>query len=78
MSGYPSPPQPTWRKPVGMLLILALITVWAVIVGSCSGFIGQWPMPAQILVYVIAGIVWIFPLKPLLAWMEMGRFRWRE
>lgn len=78
MNGYPTPPQPTWRKPVGMLLILALITIWAVIVGSCSGLIGQWPMPVQIIVYVIAGIVWIFPLKPLLAWMEMGRFRWRE
>lgn len=78
MNGYPDPPQPSWRKPVGMLLILALITLWAVIVGSCSTYIGQWPMPVQIVVYLVAGIVWIFPLKPLLAWMEVGRFRWRE
>tara|TARA_R110000868_G_scaffold118062_4_gene313327 strand:+ start:3795 stop:4022 length:228 start_codon:yes stop_codon:yes gene_type:complete len=75
MNSYPTPPQPSWRKPVGMLLILGIITVWAVIVGSCSPWIGQLPMIAQIPIYVVAGIVWILPLKPLLAWMETGRFR---
>ena len=25
--------------------------------------------------HVIAGIAWIAPLKPLLRWMETGRFR---
>ena len=78
MTGYPKPPQPSWRKPIGMLLIVLIITAWAVIVASCSPIIGQWPMPVQVILYLIAGIVWIFPLKPLLAWMEVGRFRWRE
>lgn len=78
MTGYPTPPQPSWRKPVGMLLIVAIIAMWAVIVASCSGWIGQLPMLAQIVIYVFAGIVWILPMKPLLAWMEVGRFRWRE
>lgn len=77
MSSYPTPPQPSWRKPVGMLLIVGIITVWAVVVGSCSPWIGQLPMIAQIAIYVVTGIVWILPLKPLLAWMETGRFRWR-
>ena len=72
-----TPGQPSWRKPVGMLLILAIITVWAVIVGSCSSWIGTLPMAVQVPLYVIAGIIWIFPMKPLLAWMETGRFRWK-
>ena len=29
--------QPSWRKPVGMLAIVALIALWAVLVGSLSG-----------------------------------------
>jgi len=63
---------PNWRKPAGMLLILAIIVVWAVLVASLSGFVGRWPWPAQLAFYVFAGIVWIAPLKPLLRWMESG------
>jgi len=29
----------------------------------------------QTLFYLVAGLVWILPLKPLLRWMETGRFR---
>ncbi len=66
---------PSWRKPAGALLILALIVVWAVLVTSLAGMVGGWWWPAQALFYVVAGIVWILPLKPLLLWMETGRWR---
>ena len=29
----------------------------------------------SVLYYVVAGIAWILPLKPLLRWMETGRWR---
>jgi len=69
--------QPSWRKPVGMLAIVALIALWAIMVGSLSGLIGALPMWAQVPVYVVLGIVWIWilPLRRLLAWMETGRWR---
>ena len=66
--------QPSWRKPTGIFAILALIAVWAVLVVSFSAEIGGWPVLAQALFYLVAGIVWILPLKPLLRWMETGRF----
>jgi hypothetical protein len=66
---------PSWRKPIGMLLILALIVIWAALVTSLSDVTVAWPWPAQLAFYVVAGIVWIAPLKPLLRWMETGRFR---
>ena len=66
--------QPSWRKPAGIFAILALITVWAALVVSFSSRIGGWPVLAQGLFYLIAGIAWILPLKPLLRWMETGRF----
>ncbi|WP_070153562.1 DUF2842 domain-containing protein [Sphingobium phenoxybenzoativorans] len=72
---HSSGPQPSWRKPAGMFLILLLITLWAVIIGSLSPWIGQLHALLQAVIYIIAGIVWILPLKPLLSWMETGRWR---
>lgn len=70
------PPEPSWRKPAGMALILLLIALWAGLVLAASPLIGTWPIAVQSGVYLIAGIVWIFPLRPLLLWMETGK--WRE
>jgi predicted membrane channel-forming protein YqfA (hemolysin III family) len=67
--------QPTWRKPAGMLLILFIIAVWAVLIASLSHWIGNLPILVQTMIYVFFGIVWIAPLKPLLSWMETGRWR---
>jgi hypothetical protein len=67
--------KPSWRKPAGILAILALITVWSVLVASLSGLVGGWPALAQGVFYLAAGIAWIAPLKPLLRWMETGEWR---
>jgi hypothetical protein len=67
--------EPSWRKPAGIVAILALITVWAVLVVSLSATVSRWPVLVQGIYYLVAGIAWIAPLKPLLAWMETGRFR---
>jgi carbon starvation protein CstA len=69
------PMKPTWRKPAGIGLILLLILVWAVIVASVAELLDGMPWPVTALYYVIAGIVWILPLRPLLQWMETGRWR---
>lgn len=68
-------PQPSWRKPAGMFLILLLIALWAFAIGSLSPWVGRWPILAQALFYLITGVIWITPLKPLLRWMELGRWR---
>ena len=68
-------PRPSWRKPAGMFAIMILIIVWVISVVSLSGYIGQIHVLAQAFVYLVAGIVWIAPLRPLLIWMETGSFR---
>ncbi|MBK6706362.1 MAG: DUF2842 domain-containing protein [Sphingomonadales bacterium] len=70
------PPSPTWRKPAGMFIILTMIAVLAGIVASQSHLIGRLPIWVQAIVYLILGTVWIAPLRPLLIWMETGK--WRE
>ena len=67
--------EPSWRKPAGIFAILALIAVWAALVASLAGAVGRWPVLLQAIFYLVAGIAWILPLKPLLRWMETGRFK---
>ena len=66
--------EPSGRKLAGIALLLALIAAWALLVASLSGTVGEWPVLAQALFYLVSGVIWIAPLKPLLRWMETGRF----
>ncbi|MCU6452516.1 DUF2842 domain-containing protein [Sphingomonas sp. A2-49] len=66
---------PTWRKPAGTFAIMALILIWCGGIVSVSGLVGAWPWWLQLPFYLVTGIVWILPLRPLLLWMETGRWR---
>ena len=66
---------PSWRKPAGMFIILGLILAWSFAVASASGMVGSWHWLAQLGFYLVTGMIWIAPLKPLLRWMETGRWR---
>ena len=67
--------KPTWRKPAGIGLILLLIIGWAVLVATGADRLAGLPWPVHALYFVFAGLVWVLPLKPLLRWMETGRWR---
>jgi len=72
-SANPGPmpaPQPSWRKPAAIAAIFALIVGLGVFVASVARFVGNWPVLAQTIFYLAAGLVWIAPLKPLLRWAE--------
>lgn len=70
-----TPHEPSWRKPAGMGLILLIIAGWAVLVVTALEWIGPLPSVVSLLIYAVAGIVWILPLRPILIWMETGRWR---
>lgn len=65
---------PNWRMPAGIFIILGLIAALGVCLASFANAIASLHWAAQLPVYLIAGIVWIAPLKPLLRWMETGRW----
>lgn len=67
--------EPSWRKPVGALAIILLVLVWIVLVATFSAEIGSLHVLLQLPIYLIFGVLWIMPLKPLLRWMETGRWR---
>ena len=67
--------QPAPRKLVGIVLILALIVLWAAFVASFAPFVGKWPVLVQAPYYLVMGVAWVIPLKPLIRWTQTGSFR---
>jgi Protein of unknown function (DUF2842) len=67
--------EPTGRTIAGIVLILLLIVIWATLVASLSRIVGGWPVILQTLYYLVTGLAWIIPLKPLVRWMQTGSFR---
>ena len=65
--------KPSIRKLAGILIILALILIWAALVASLAPIVGKWPIVVQGAFYLIMGLVWIVPLKPLIRWIESAQ-----
>jgi hypothetical protein len=61
------------RKALGCFVLLAYIAIYAILAASLGvALVPLIPTWAQLIFYAVAGIVWIFPLKPLFAWMKRG------
>jgi hypothetical protein len=71
------PPSPSARTLAGVALILLLIVLWAAFVASLARVVGGWPILVQAAYYLVMGIIWIIPLKPLVRWMVTGSFKAR-
>ncbi len=67
--------KPSWRKPIGMILILLVILIWTGISVTLVEALGDLNFWLLLPIYAILGIAWIFPIKPLLTWMNTGKFR---
>ena len=67
--------EPSWRRPAAIAAILLLILFWAVLIATFAPQIGRLPILVQSLFYLIVGIAWIAPLKPLLRWSQTGHWR---
>jgi predicted membrane channel-forming protein YqfA (hemolysin III family) len=67
--------EPSPRKLFGIALILLLIVVWAAFVASMARIVGGWPILLQAAFYLVMGLAWIVPLKPLVRWIQTGSFR---
>ena len=67
--------EPSPRKLAGIALILLLIAIWAAFIASLAHVVGRWPILIQTPFYLIMGLAWIIPLKPLVRWIESGQWR---
>jgi len=59
------------RKAAGCLVLLLYLGTYAVLAASLGVYLAPLlPAWAELVFYAAAGIVWVFPLKPLFAWMN--------
>jgi hypothetical protein len=66
--------KPSWRKPAGIIGLLLYLTVYAVIVATFAAEIALLPKWLMALLYLLLGVAWILPLRPLFLWMNTGRW----
>lgn len=69
------PPPPSWRKPIGVIGIILYIIIYALVIAVLSDWLQGLPRLIELLVYAVAGLAWIVPLKPFLLWMNTGLWR---
>ncbi|HVL79219.1 MAG TPA: DUF2842 domain-containing protein [Sphingomicrobium sp.] len=70
----PQSTHPSARKLAAIGIILLLIAVWAALIASLAGPVGTLPVLVQPLFYLVMGMAWILPLRPLVRWSETGRW----
>lgn len=59
------------RKAVGCAVLLAYLSAYAAIAAGIGVELAPLlPTWAELIYYAVAGIIWIFPLKPLFGWMN--------
>ncbi len=67
--------EPTWRIPVGVLLLLIVLLAYGIAVAQLiAPRIASWPTLLQLPLYAVLGVVWLLPLRRFLIWMETGRW----
>jgi membrane protein implicated in regulation of membrane protease activity len=67
--------EPSLRIPLGILALLVGLIAYALGIAWASQWIGQLPVWAQTVIYLVLGVVWLLPLRRFLIWMETGRWR---
>jgi hypothetical protein len=59
------------RKAIGCFVLLAYLTIYAGLAAWLgAALLPVFPNWAELVFYVVAGIIWVFPLKPLFSWMS--------
>ena len=59
------------RKAVGCAALLVYLTLYALLAASLGGYLlARIPFWASLIFYVVAGLAWVAPLKPLFDWMK--------
>jgi hypothetical protein len=66
---------PSLRRPFGILGILAGIFAYVLFAVWLFEPVAQLHPLLQLPIWAVLGIAWIFPLKPVMTWIETGKWR---
>jgi hypothetical protein len=68
----------TLRRPLGVLGILLFIFVYVLVAVALFEPVARLHPLLQAPIWLVLGIAWIFPLRPVLTWIETGQMRPRK
>ncbi len=61
------------RRPLGILGLLLFLAVYALVVAwLAEPVLGLHPL-LQAPIWLVLGVAWVFPMRPVLIWIETGR-----
>ena len=63
------------RKFLGAIVLLTWLVAYVAVAAVIGDRIALEHWAWKVLYFPIAGLAWILPLKPLLRWMETGKFK---
>ena len=58
------------RKLIGMIILLVILALYIALAITLGQFVTGHHWLLDLVFYVIAGVIWAFPLKPLMKWMN--------
>jgi Protein of unknown function (DUF2842) len=58
------------RKPLGTFLLLAWLVGYVAVAAVIGDRVTKEALIWQLIYFPVAGIAWVFPLRPLLKWMH--------
>lgn len=64
--------QRSTRRIIASLALMVYLLVYIIIAYTIGSYIAEARRWATLLYFIAAGVVWIFPLRPLFAWMNSG------
>lgn len=56
------------RKIIGIVAILTYLIVYIIIAMTIGTYLISAPKWVQLIYYVVAGVIWVLPLKPVMIW----------
>jgi predicted membrane channel-forming protein YqfA (hemolysin III family) len=60
------------RKPIAMLIVCLFMAGYAALAATIGTMLVEKSRILQLLFFAVAGVLWVFPLKPLMDWMKAG------
>jgi uncharacterized membrane protein len=64
--------RPSVRSLIGMFALISGLIAYAFAAAAIGDLITDWPLAIEVVYYIIAGILWIFPARKILEWMGRG------
>ena len=58
------------RKLIAMVIVLLWLFFWIVGASMLGSRMTEWNQGLQLIFYLVAGLGWIFPLRPIFRWMN--------